>query len=61
MARSQLAFEQAGFRVIPAPTHFATRCGWTPLEFIPNIGAFAASADALYEGIGLLWYRLKMG
>ena len=58
MARAQLAFEKAGFHVIPAPTHFATRCQWTPLEFIPNSGAFAASADTVYEWIGWAWYAL---
>jgi len=61
MARSQMAFEQAGFRVIPAPTHFAVRCQWTFLEFIPNRGALAASSEAVYEGIGLIWYWLRIG
>jgi len=61
MARSQMAFEQAGFRVISAPTHFAVRCQWTFLEFIPNSGALAASSEAVYEGIGLIWYWLMTG
>jgi uncharacterized SAM-binding protein YcdF (DUF218 family) len=60
MRRSQLAFERAGFQVIPAPTHFATRCQWSPLELVPNSGAFAASADSLYESIGWAWYWLRM-
>ena len=58
MVRSQMAFEKAGFHVIPAPTFFATRCQWTPLEFIPNSDAFSRSAEAVYEGIGLVWYWL---
>ena len=59
MVRSKMAFERAGFQVIPAPIHFATRCQWTPLEFIPSSGAFFASAEAVYEGIGLVWYWLQ--
>lgn len=63
MGRSVRAFEQAGFQVIPAPTHFATRCqdSWTPLTFIPNYGAFASSAEAVYEGIGWVWYWIRAG
>ncbi|MGE0825068.1 MAG: YdcF family protein [Candidatus Binatia bacterium] len=59
MARAQLAFEHAGFHVIPAPIRFATRCQWTPLELIPNSGAFESSAGALYEWIGWVWYWLR--
>lgn len=63
MVRAIPAFEQAGFHVIPAPIHFATRClqTWTPLSFIPNSGALAASAEAVYEGIGWVWYWLRIG
>lgn len=62
MGRSVLAFKQAGFQVIPSPTRFATRCQetWTPLMFLPNYGAFASSAEAVYEGIGWLWYWLRI-
>jgi len=61
MVRSQMAFEKAGFQVIPAPISFATRCQWTLLELIPNSGALVSSAEAMYEGIGLLWYWLRTG
>jgi uncharacterized SAM-binding protein YcdF (DUF218 family) len=63
MGRSVLAYEQAGFQVIPAPTRFATRCQerLTPLTFIPNYGAFESSAEAVYEGIGWVWYWLQQG
>jgi uncharacterized SAM-binding protein YcdF (DUF218 family) len=61
MARSQMAFAGAGFHVIAAPIAFATRCQWSLFEFVPNSGAFSASADAVYEAIGLLWYWLWTG
>jgi uncharacterized SAM-binding protein YcdF (DUF218 family) len=61
MARSRMAFEGAGFRVIAAPIAFATRCQWSLFEFVPNSDAFAASAGALYEGVGWVWYWLWTG
>lgn len=59
MLRAQLAFEKAGFQVIPAPTKFTTRCKLTPLDFLPNSYALLGSADALYEWIGLFWYQFR--
>lgn len=61
MSRSQMAFENAGFHVIAAPIAFATRCQWSLFEFVPNSDAFAASANALYESIGWVWYWLWTG
>jgi len=59
MPRAQLAFEKAGFQVVPAPTKFTTRCKLTLLDFLPSSYALFASADALYEWIGLLWYQFR--
>lgn len=59
MPRAQLAFEKAGFQVVPAPTKFTTRCKLTPLDFLPNSYGLRSSADALYEWIGLLWYHFR--
>ena len=59
MPRSILAFQSAGFDVVPAPTAFTTRYRTDLLSFIPNAGALGGSKIFIHEAIGLLWYRLK--
>ena len=59
MPRSILAFQSAGFDVVPAPTAFTTRYRTDLLSFIPNAGALGSSWVFMHEAIGLLWYRLK--
>jgi uncharacterized SAM-binding protein YcdF (DUF218 family) len=61
MPRAQRMFELAGFKVVPAPTAFASGPGQlilNPLGFLPSAGYLATSRDALHEWIGLAWYRL---
>jgi uncharacterized SAM-binding protein YcdF (DUF218 family) len=59
MPRSVLAFQNAGFEVISAPTAYSTRYQTDLLAFIPNAGALHDSKIYMHEMIGLLWYRLK--
>jgi uncharacterized SAM-binding protein YcdF (DUF218 family) len=60
MPRAQLAFERAGFRVIPAATAYATRFPLTVLDFLPNALALRDSAWFFHEVIGTLWYRVRL-
>ncbi len=59
MPRAKLAFEHAGFAVIPAPTNYATRYRLTALDFLPQAGALLDSSRYFHEIIGIAWYRLK--
>jgi uncharacterized SAM-binding protein YcdF (DUF218 family) len=59
MPRARLAFEHAGFEVIPAPTGFATSYRLTVLDFMPSARALHDSSRFFHEVIGIAWYRLK--
>lgn len=59
MPRAVLAFRQAGFEVVPAPTAFTTRYRIDLLAFIPNAYALRDSRIFMHELIGTLWYQLK--
>jgi uncharacterized SAM-binding protein YcdF (DUF218 family) len=60
MPRARLAFEAAGFRVIPAPTGYSTRYRLTVLDFLPNARALRDSALFFHEVLGTLWYRVRL-
>lgn len=60
MPRARLAFERAGFSVIPAPTGYATRYRTTALTFLPNASALLSSSWVFHEAIGLGWYHLRL-
>jgi uncharacterized SAM-binding protein YcdF (DUF218 family) len=60
MPRAVLAFEGAGFTVIPAPTGYTTRFRLTLLHFVPNAHALADSSIWFHEVIGIAWYRIKL-
>lgn len=65
MPRARYAFEKVGMAFLPAPTHFANPppqqdAGYSPFDFIPNVGALKKSYFALHELIGLVWYRLTL-
>lgn len=60
MPRAKLAFETAGFEVIPAATSYTTRYRLTVLDFLPNAGALRDSALFFHEVIGTVWYRLRL-
>jgi len=60
MQRSIEAFEQSGFKVVPAPMGFVmpdTR----PLifQFLPDANALRNTATVFHEGIGRFWYYLR--
>ena len=59
MPRSVMAFQAAGFEVVPAPLAFTTRYQTGLLSFIPNAEGLNNSEIFMHEVIGLLWYRLK--
>lgn len=60
MPRSKLAFEQAGFQVIPAPTGHATHKQQLLLDMLPTADGLAGSARFIREVFGMLWYRLRL-
>jgi uncharacterized SAM-binding protein YcdF (DUF218 family) len=59
MPRTAMAFQAAGFDVIPAPTAFTTHYQTNLLSFVPNAESLNDSKIFMHELIGLLWYRLK--
>lgn len=59
MRRARIAFEHAGFTVIPAPTVYATRYQLTVLDFLPDAGALQDSSIFFREVAGIIWYRLR--
>ncbi|WP_377704897.1 YdcF family protein [Pseudoduganella sp. UC29_71] len=59
MPRARRVFERAGLQVIAAPTMFRA---WGPMSagsFLPRADALESSYYAVYEWIGLAWYRIK--
>ncbi len=59
MPRAKLAFEHAGFSVVPAATGYTTHYRMTVLQFLPSAGALRDSSRFFHEIIGMAWYRLK--
>lgn len=59
MPRARLAFENAGFTVIPAATGYATRLRLTLLDFLPDAHALLDSSRFFHEVIGIGWYHLR--
>ncbi len=60
MLRARLAFERAGFTVIPAPTGYTTRFGLTVLDFLPRADALLDSSVFFHEVVGIGWYYLRI-
>lgn len=60
MPRARLAFERAGFAVIPAPTAFATRFELTVLDFLPKAEALSDSSRFFHEILGIAWYYVRL-
>jgi len=59
MPRAQLAFEHAGFAVIPAATEYAISQPLALRHFIPEAKALRDSSRFFHEILGIGWYRLK--
>jgi len=60
MRRARLAFEHAGFKVIPAPTGYATRFKLSVLDFLPDARALDNSGLFFREAAGIGWYYLRI-
>jgi uncharacterized SAM-binding protein YcdF (DUF218 family) len=60
MRRARLAFERAGFSVIPAPTAYASGATRDVLDFLPAANALYASSRFVHEVIGIGWYHLRI-
>lgn len=60
MPRARLAFESAGFAVIPAPTSYATRFELTVVDFLPRVDALQDSSRFFHEVFGIVWYYLRI-
>lgn len=58
MMRAKWSFEQAGFKVLPAPTNFRDRRPLNIHSFLPHAGALMSSSEALHEWLGYWAYQL---
>ena len=63
MPRAVVAFERAGFKVIPAPLSFYRAHGWGSSvgDFLPTLPGLEITHYVLYEALGRLWYRWNYG
>ncbi len=59
MERAQHVFQTAGFEVVPAPTAYLSRGPFGVFQLLPSASGLSASYYAMYEWIGLAWYRLR--
>ena len=59
MPRSKLAFRKAGFDVVPAPTAYASRAEFRLVDWLPGSNGLSATRAALWELVGIAWYRLR--
>lgn len=57
MYRAALAFRKFNFTVIEGPTHFSHRSEISFYSFLPSSGALWRSSYALYQWLGIIWYR----
>ncbi|MCE2999673.1 MAG: YdcF family protein [Betaproteobacteria bacterium] len=60
LPRARLAFERAGFTVIPAPTGHTPRRSLRLTDVLPDAGALLDSALVCHEAIGMVWYRVRL-
>jgi uncharacterized SAM-binding protein YcdF (DUF218 family) len=59
MPRARLAFEEAGFVVIPAATAYVTPLEVKPAYLVPDSGALELSSIFFREIVGMVWYRIR--
>lgn len=57
MKRSRWIFEEAGFSVTAAPTHFADYGRITVNSFMPNANSLSLSSQVLHEWLGFFVYH----
>jgi uncharacterized SAM-binding protein YcdF (DUF218 family) len=58
MPRAILAFQQAGFPIVPAPLHADTHEIRAVSDLLPHTSAWVRSFYALHEWVGLIAYRM---
>ncbi len=58
MPRAVLAFQRAGFAIVPAPLHADTLEIRSVSDFLPHTAAWVRSFYALHEWVGLIAYRM---
>ena len=61
MRRAKMMFEQQGMNVVAAPTQFFAREQLTYRDFFPDVESLRRSNYAIYEWLGIVWYRVKYG
>jgi uncharacterized SAM-binding protein YcdF (DUF218 family) len=59
MPRARLAFRTAGFDVIAAPTSYYSRHDAKVTDWLPSAEGLYATRVALWELIGVVWYKLR--
>jgi len=59
MARARAVFERAGLQVIDAPTMFFTGQARGMRAWLPSAEGMRRSWYAVYELLGLVWYRMR--
>jgi len=59
MTRASRSFEQAGFKVAPAPTMFPGDQTIEIRDFIPHPNAMIGSTEVVKEWIGRAWYIIR--
>ncbi|HEU4621504.1 MAG TPA: YdcF family protein [Burkholderiaceae bacterium] len=57
--RARNSFQHAGFRVIAAPTGFATSHFSDPKDWLPTAEGLALTRSALHEWGGRVWYLVR--
>ncbi|MEO7760690.1 MAG: YdcF family protein [Casimicrobiaceae bacterium] len=61
MPRARRAFARTGLDVVEAPTMFFGFGALGVHDFVPTVEGLRRSYYALYEWIGLAWYRIRFG
>jgi uncharacterized SAM-binding protein YcdF (DUF218 family) len=59
MPRARAAFERAGMEVVSAPTLFFGDQARSPAAWVPSAEGMRRSWYAMYELLGIAWYRLR--
>jgi len=58
MPRAERTFRKAGFDVIPAPTAYTSRRESKFTDWLPSAEGLYATHVALWELLGVVWYKL---
>ena len=61
MPRSVATFHKAGFETVPAPVGFTGNKRPFILALLPRTDSLVRVKQALHEGVGRVWYRLRYG